>query len=155
MSKCCIACGVDKPLSEFPRNGKDKDGSTAYRADCRECYNIRRSIKKKKHSKFISSTKSRTGEVDTFSIDDWKAAMIYFRGGCAYCAVKQSRRTKMTKEHVIPVSKGGPTVRVNIVPGCVRCNCSKGDSDMATWFRKQSYFSETRLEAVLRWQRMK
>lgn len=147
----CTVCGDEKPISEFPKNGKDKDGNTRYRPDCKVCYNIKRKISKKKHNKFMNNTKHRTGEEQTLTIEDWKECLIHFRGECAYCGAKQSRRVKLTKEHVIPVSKKGPTVKTNIIPGCTSCNCSKSNEDLEVWYRKQKFFNEERLQRIRRW----
>lgn len=147
----CSVCGEELPIAEFPKNGKDKDGNTRRRTECKECYNIKRRVKKKTHSKFMSNTKHRTGEEQTLSIEDWKECMIHFRGECAYCGTKQSRRVKITKEHVVPVSASGPTVKNNIIPCCTSCNCSKSNSDMETWYRKQKFFDKDRLERIRGW----
>ena len=151
MYKVCSVCGVPKPLTDFPKNGKDKEGMTRYRADCKECYNISRKINKKKLSKFLNNTKHRTGEEDGYSLEDWKDAVLYFRGECAYCGRKQSRSVKLTKDHVVPVSKGGKTVRENIVPSCARCNSSKSDSDMEEWYVRQQFYSEERMNKINDW----
>jgi len=150
-TKVCNVCGVPKPLTEFPKNGKFKDGSTRYRADCKECYNISRKINKKKLSKFLNNTKHRTGEEDGYSLEDWKDVMLYFRGRCSYCGRKQSRSVKLTKDHVVPVSKGGKTVRENIVPSCERCNSSKSGSDFEEWYVKQEFYSDDRMKKIDKW----
>ena len=61
----CVFCGELKPLCAFHKNGYNPDGSTAYRQDCKVCYNIRRreNKAKKTHSDFIGGQK-RLGEVD-------------------------------------------------------------------------------------------
>lgn len=151
MVRTCSTCGVEKPITAFHKNGKDKDGNTAYRPDCKECYTITRKVSKKKHSKFTSNTKHRTGEQDTISIKDWKDAMLHFNGCCGYCGRKQSRRIKITKEHVVPVSKGGLTIRSNVIPACSTCNCSKGDREMEDWFKRQKFYRPEQLALIRRW----
>lgn len=42
---------------------------------------------------------------------------------CAYCG----SRSKMTIDHVVPVSKGGKQCWENVVAACERCNNKKGD----------------------------
>lgn len=148
----CSICGEEKEITEFPKNGKDKEGRTRYRTDCKQCYNINRKIKLNKHKKFMNNTKHRTGEDQTLSVDDWKDAMIYFRGTCAYCGKEQSRKLKLTKEHVVPVSCGGATVKSNIIPACTSCNCSKGNTPLIEWYQKQRFFDKARLEKIKRWQ---
>jgi 5-methylcytosine-specific restriction endonuclease McrA len=152
MTRECHVCGVLKNIEEFPKNGKHKDGTTRYRPDCRECYNITRKLTKRKAvSKFLNNTKHRTGEVKTYDLHDWKDAMLHFRGCCSYCGVKQSRKIKLTRDHVVAVSKGGLTNRQMIVPACARCNSSKSDHDLETWFSKQKFFSEEQLELIKSW----
>jgi hypothetical protein len=151
LTRVCSQCGADKPITDYHRNGKDKEGNIAYRNDCKSCYTITRKISIKKHKKFVDNTRHRTGENKTLSLQDWKDVMIYFGGGCAYCGTVQNRKTKLTKDHVVPVSQGGATVKRNIIPACTGCNCSKCDSDLETWFRKQKFFSEERLLKIRRW----
>ena len=40
--RMCGTCGETKPLSEFYRDGKDKEGNVKYRRDCKDCYRITR-----------------------------------------------------------------------------------------------------------------
>lgn len=45
---------------------------------------------------------------------------------CAYCG-KTFKENFLTKDHIQPVSKGGPTSWMNCVTACVTCNGSKDD----------------------------
>lgn len=148
----CTVCGVLKSITEYPKNGKDKEGNTRYRTDCKECYNITRKLTKKKAvTKFLNNTKHRTGEMDTYNLQDWKDAMVHFRGSCAYCGAKQSRKIRLTRDHVVPVSKSGPTTRQNIVPACRKCNSSKQDHDLGAWLPKQRFYEEGRTALLEGW----
>lgn len=40
--RVCGTCGELKPVTDFYRDGKDKDGNPRYRRDCKECYKITR-----------------------------------------------------------------------------------------------------------------
>jgi hypothetical protein len=40
--RVCGTCGKLKPLSEFYRDGKTKDGKPKYRRDCKTCYKMTR-----------------------------------------------------------------------------------------------------------------
>lgn len=48
---------------------------------------------------------------------------------CAYCHDRLSKRT-VTRDHVIPQSKGGPTTPDNLVPCCSRCNNLKANKPL-------------------------
>jgi 5-methylcytosine-specific restriction endonuclease McrA len=43
---------------------------------------------------------------------------------CQYC---RRRGDKLTVDHVIPRSRGGPTTWTNVVAACLRCNLLKGN----------------------------
>lgn len=148
----CTVCGESKPLTLFPRNGKDKLGKTRYRTDCKTCYNITRKLTKNKAvSKFLNNTMHRTNEVGTYNLDDWRDVMLYFRGACCYCGQTQSRGKRLTRDHGVAVSKGGPTARWNILPACGRCNRSKSNDDLEAWYKKQPFYSSNQLGAILEW----
>lgn len=50
-------------------------------------------------------------------------------GHCAYCGKEVSLK-KITRDHVIPKSKGGANAVENILPACKSCNQSKGDMNL-------------------------
>ena len=45
---------------------------------------------------------------------------------CGYCG-KTFREGHLTKDHIIPVSKGGKSTWTNCVTACMRCNGNKGN----------------------------
>lgn len=147
----CNCCGDTKPINEFPKNGTDNDGKPRWRPDCTVCYTIKRKIDKRKHTKFVCNTRFRTGEDDTYQLQDWRDALIFFKGACAYCGRPHSRRFKLTKEHVIPVDKGGKTVRANIIPACGLCNSSKSNERFESWYSRQKFYAVQRMERINQW----
>ena len=54
--------------------------------------------------------------------NQWEAIKLVYGHRCAYCG----QRKRLTQDHVVPVSKGGPHTASNIVPACRSCNSSKG-----------------------------
>lgn len=151
----CNTCGVDKDLTEFPKNGRTKEGATRHRADCKQCYGIKRKINKSRLSKFLSNTRTRTGEHKTYTVEDWRQVMLFFGGTCAYCGAHQSRRIRLTRDHIVPISAGGQTVRENIIPACTRCNCAKSNREMEKWYARQSFYDDGRLKRIREWLNVK
>ena len=58
-------------------------------------------------------------------------------GHCAYCGKKVTLE-KITRDHIVPKSKGGGNTVENILPSCKKCNGTKGDTSLEE-FRKE-YF---------------
>jgi 5-methylcytosine-specific restriction endonuclease McrA len=66
------------------------------------------------------------GAVGTHSLAQWHGRVSYYAWRCFYCRVELTAET-LTKDHRIPLSKGGSDWAANLVPACQRCNCSKSD----------------------------
>lgn len=64
------------------------------------------------------------GVIRTLTAEQWKAIKAAYNFQCAYCGT----RTKLTQDHVWPISKGGPHTAANIVPACLSCNAKKRDN---------------------------
>ncbi|KKL55522.1 hypothetical protein LCGC14_2254570 [marine sediment metagenome] len=60
--------------------------------------------------------------LNDFTAAQWRDLKKAFRYRCAYCKVKT---TRLTQDHVIPLSRGGSHTASNIVPACQSCNSSK------------------------------
>lgn len=54
---------------------------------------------------------------------EWLAILKVNRYRCYYCKEK----TKLSMDHVIPLSKGGEHRKENVVPACIPCNSRKND----------------------------
>lgn len=68
--------------------------------------------------------KRRTGGGD-FTPAQWEKMKELYGHRCVYCHRKMKR---LTMDHVIPISKGGPHTWENIVPACRVCNSRKHDN---------------------------
>lgn len=87
---------------------------------------------------------------------------VFDRDGdrCVYCDVNQRGPTfldkvpiRLTLDHLIPTSKGGRTVRSNLVTCCNRCNTTRGDMDIVEWLAllnpRESIFGERAVKMVI------
>jgi 5-methylcytosine-specific restriction endonuclease McrA len=63
------------------------------------------------------------GNEATLTTHEWLRIVDAFLGECAYCSSDKG----ISMDHVIPVSLGGGTTRLNVVPCCFMCNCTKGN----------------------------
>lgn len=62
----------------------------------------------------------------TYSEKQWQEKLEYHDHRCVYCGVSGSEK-KLTKDHKIPISKGGTNWISNIAPCCQKCNSKKHD----------------------------
>ena len=53
-------------------------------------------------------------------------------GACHYCR-KKFKPAELTMDHVIPISRGGASVKENLVPCCKDCNNQKQNLLPAEW----------------------
>lgn len=76
---------------------------------------------------------------------DWKELLLKFGHQCAYCGSK----ARITKDHVIPISKGGVHEMNNLVPACSSCNSSKSNHLLDEWYTKQPFYSSSQYEKII------
>lgn len=62
------------------------------------------------------------GAEGSHTIEEWHAVCEEFGGLCAYCGEEKP----LTRDHVVPLVRGGSHYIDNIVPACLSCNSSKG-----------------------------
>jgi len=55
---------------------------------------------------------------------EWQEVLDKYNNTCIYCGT----RIKMTKDHRIPINRGGTNDISNIVPACLSCNSTKRDN---------------------------
>ena len=73
---------------------------------------------------------SIAGVLCSLTQEQWEAILTLHSNRCAYCGRDGVR---LEKEHVVPLSKGGPTTADNIVPACRSCNASKHTKMLNDW----------------------
>jgi 5-methylcytosine-specific restriction endonuclease McrA len=61
---------------------------------------------------------------NTLTAKDWQEIKKEFKGKCAYCG-RGDRN--LTRDHFIPITKGGEHTRLNVIPSCRSCNSKKGN----------------------------
>ena len=78
----------------------------------------------------------------------FKKSIKYGWGGlCSYCRCQRAT----TLDHIKPKSKGGSSLRSNLLPACLECNHSKGTEPWLVWFQRQSFYNETAKELIEEW----
>lgn len=69
-----------------------------------------------------------------------KAVAKSFLKRCAYCKrYFDDTAIVKTKDHVVPVSKGGVDLKINRVPCCYDCNQWKDDKMLKNWLEEVKY----------------
>jgi 5-methylcytosine-specific restriction endonuclease McrA len=78
----------------------------------------------------------RGADVRQVTAKDWLSVVRRYRNCCAYCG---SSDKPLTREHIIPLARGGRHSIGNLIPVCGSCNSSKADRLLVEWRRiKQS-----------------
>jgi hypothetical protein len=73
-------------------------------------------IKKQRRRARMASVES------SLTLTEWEGILKRFGYRCAYC---KATSTKLTQDHITPISMGGPHAVPNVVPACGTCNASK------------------------------
>jgi 5-methylcytosine-specific restriction endonuclease McrA len=96
---------------------KRREYKLRYRLRHREQYLIqmRAAVKKRKALK-------KGALISDFTGSQWKT-MKELCNFCIYCG---SDSTKLTQDHLTPLSHGGAHTEANIAPACISCNAKKG-----------------------------
>jgi len=66
---------------------------------------------------------------------------------CAYCESQEN----ITLDHIIPQCKGGLDIKTNVVACCHSCNQSKGHEHWKLWYVQQDFFTEAKIDAIVKW----
>jgi hypothetical protein len=68
-------------------------------------------------------------------------------GLCAYCRCNRAD----TLDHCKPKSKGGSSLRSNLLPACRSCNADKGSETWLVWFQRQEFYNIVAQELIEEW----
>ena len=69
----------------------------------------------------------KLGAVGSVSAEEWLEIMAFYGGRCFSCGKKPGKGKKLTRGHIIPLSRGGSNTRENVAPQCAFCNGSQHD----------------------------
>ncbi|TET88539.1 MAG: HNH endonuclease [Sulfurovum sp.] len=116
---CSMSCYAEFRKTKLPKNEQHawKGGVTPYEAH-------RRYVKK--NPKRISHLKARRyarekGAEGNHTLEEWQYLCIKHDNKCVFCREAK----KLTKDHIVPLSKGGSDYITNIQPMCRNCNSKK------------------------------
>lgn len=66
--------------------------------------------------------------INTLTAEEWLDILKQHNFKCAYCGKDLFNLfDRPTRDHIIPISKGGNNIKENIVPACISCNSRKGN----------------------------
>lgn len=180
-TKFCSKCGLEKPVSEFYKTKRNKDG---YHIQCKE-FDIKYAAKY--YTKNTDEILNVHKEWQTNNPDKFKQSMENYRkseeGRIADKLQHKKKREKMNqlpytltedewiqclehfnyscaycgsvsniqKDHFVSIFNDGSYSKDNILPACGFCNPSKGDSDFFNWYPKQEFYNKEREEKILKY----
>jgi len=78
--------------------------------------------------------KRRMARVDHDLTDEQWAELQRAWDGCAYCG---ATATRLQRDCVLAVSRGGRYTLDNVVPACRSCNTSKCNDEVTSWLRRK------------------
>ena len=115
---------------------KIKSYTEEYKDKAKEYIKANPDVKKRANSKWWKSNKEKArlyaaqrnarkkaNGIFQVTEKDWLKLVVRYRYRCAYC----DKKSKLTMDHIIPLSKGGRHSIGNILPACGKCNSSKGN----------------------------
>jgi len=81
---------------------------------------------KASHQRATYSRRIKLKEItNTLTAQEWVDILKQYKFRCAYCGKEFTLFDRETRDHVIPISKGGDNTKGNIVPACQSCNSKK------------------------------
>lgn len=90
--------------------------------------------------------RSRLSKLDfQYTKKEWECCKEHFNHKCSYCGSDED----LTREHFVPVIKGGEFTRNNIIPACGSCNYSKSDRDFFEWYPNKEFYSKGREKKIM------
>ena len=164
--KRCSRCSIVKPLSEFYRKSRSKDGFDSWCKECIKRQNNKRHSEHRAEEAEYSRNYRKTHTVacnensrryrgrkitagGDYSAMDAARCLAFFDYKCAYSGTPLGDDYQF--DHVVPVSRGGTSDIANLVPCTPTINLSKSSNSVDEWYEKQPFFSEERYGRIKEW----
>jgi 5-methylcytosine-specific restriction endonuclease McrA len=152
--KCCTKCGETKPLADFGRDAKKKDGRHSWCKSCISCaaavWNKKNPEKNAEHVKrwfsFFGNKEKKAekrrarGDAEALLLqkrrariagnggiitpEEWQELKKFYNFTCLCCG-RQEPEITLTLDHVVPIKLGGANTIQNAQPLCQSCNSKK------------------------------
>lgn len=128
MARCiCRNCGKEfQVVQAEAKNGRGRHCSVACKIASGRIYPDRRTAHRE-HGRRREARQRAGAAIRTHTYAEWQALLDRYRHRCANCR----RKRRLTRDHIIPLSRGGHDGIENIQPLCHSCNAEKGDR---LWF---------------------
>lgn len=127
--KKCPSCGLKKLISEFHRDAARPDKHNVY---CKTCVAEQRRRGRKSRGplrEFLVGQRMRKRRLNApgrHTNEQFVLRCEYYGWQCYLCGTSLTKDTA-TKDHRIPISRGGTHWPANLAPACRECNFSKND----------------------------
>lgn len=96
--------------------------------------NAYRAANPKKNAAYQAAWRARAaGATGSHTQEEWEALLRQFDGKCAYCGADAT-----TRDHVVPLIRGGADSIDNIAPACHSCNSSKRDRPVSVFLMSRA-----------------
>jgi len=63
--------------------------------------------------------------INTLTSEEWLDILKEYNYKCVYCGCDFDEDNLPTRDHIIPLSRGGHNIKENIIPACRSCNSKK------------------------------
>ncbi|MFD0827099.1 HNH endonuclease [Neobacillus sp. M.A.Huq-85] len=144
--RICRICGIEKELTLMEIDSRHK---SKYTNRCRQC----KHDSDDKASRAYRSLKGRSSKLGIpMEVTAKEIRLLFgmFDGKCAYCSKRPEKEHNLHLEHICALSEGGRNTLANLLPACARCNISKSNKPIVTYFfDKREKFPDTNLSMVV------
>ncbi|MDN4073628.1 HNH endonuclease signature motif containing protein [Fictibacillus terranigra] len=146
--KRCIKCEKVKSLKEFHKSSSCKDGRMGVCADCRKTQRKESGFQFKQRFYHIRNKMKTLGATDTLTFEQYSE--VATAKECTYCGRHRKDSETFHIEHVLSPTLGYPNSRANIVASCGKCNYSKHNHDVLSFYERSKHFTEDLFQEFLK-----
>lgn len=125
--KDCTGCGTSLPAT-LTYYHKLKRGKYGLDPSCKTCRAIQKKVAYRKNpakyrDRWRKHKRDRAGMSGSHSEQEWLDLQEHYGYKCVIC----NEPKPLTRDHIIPVTRGGSDNIENIQPACQECNSRKGN----------------------------
>lgn len=125
IKRTCVVCGVGFSVCKggLKRPGNGKYCSPQCRHNALRVYADKKQMRAAGRRRRDYRKRATQAILGSHTEDEWERLKALAKYRCVKCRKKK----RLTRDHIIPLSKGGDDTITNIQPLCHSCNCRKHD----------------------------